>query len=625
MGGILGLWNRDGRPVDAAVLGGLRATLSHRTDLECLSIPAVVEAGSSGPPEGGPHIPAVAFDGRLDNRDELLGELGRAHRLETDAPDRALVIAAYRAWGDHFAERLSGDFALGVFDPSRRTLVLARDAIGVRPLYYFADPHVFIFASEIKAILAHPTVVVRPNDDVVADYLFNLFAAEDGHGLTFFEGISTLLPAHLAIVTPARLVTRQYWDFDRERRIAVSSGAEAVEGFREHFTRAVRRRLRPAPVAVSVSGGLDSSAIFCVAEQIRRSEGGLPLIGVSYTVADGRLSDEKRYLDDIERACGVEIRRWDDLPGGLMEGSREAIHHAEGPLLETRWTGTAAYHRAIRALGVRTLLTGHFGDQFLVDDAFLVDLVAQGSWGSTWRHASEYGRFRDDGIQSVRRRLASALVIEYAPRGLVSALRRFRRRFREEHALSSVYSGEFRARGEAAARRRPADARSGSAHARALHRLARSRYHVMSLEWSNKVAAMHGMDTAFPFFDRDLIAFVMAIPGELQGWRGVPKGLMREALAGVLPDAIRSRTSKADFTQDVNTEMAQDYDKLVQCLRTGGMAVKRGYVREQALADLERFRPDPDEDSCTLGWALADLVSLELWLQQFFGEQTEVL
>jgi asparagine synthase (glutamine-hydrolysing) len=616
MGGILGLWNRNGRPVDESVFDRLRATLSHRVDLEWLCIPSAADAG-------GPHSPAVVFDGRLDNRDELLGALRHRFALATDAPDRALVLAAYHAWGDHFAERLSGDFALGVFDPSRRTLVLARDAIGVRPLYYFADSDVFIFASEIKAILAHPKVVARPDDDVVADYVFNLFAAEDVHGVTFFEGIRALLPSHLAIVTPGRLVTRQYWDFDCERRLLVSP-AEAVEGFREHFTRAVRRRLRPAPVAVSVSGGLDSSAIFCVGQAIRRSDGGPPLIGVSYTVADGQPSDEKAYLADIERACGVEIRRWDTLPGGLMEGGRDAIRHVEGPLLETRWTGTDAYYRAIRALGVRTLLTGHFGDQFLVDGAFLVDLVTRGAWRSAWTSAIDVGRFCDDGVSAVRRRLAAALVSEFAPRAVLPALRRLRRTFRAAHTLAPVYSEAFRARGEAAARRRADEARTGSAHARALHRLARSRYHVMSLEWSNKVAAMHGMDAAFPFFDRDLIAFLMAIPGEFQGRRGVPKGLMREALASVLPETIRGRTSKADFTGDVNTEMAQDYDKLVRCLRSGGLVVQRGYVREHELAGLERFRPDPGADSCTLSWALADLVSLELWLQEFFDQHAEV-
>jgi asparagine synthase (glutamine-hydrolysing) len=603
MGGIVGLWNRDGRPVDEAVWCRMRQTLAHRQDVAGLAIPS--------------ERLSIAFDGRLDNRDEL-PEAGT---------DGEVALAAYRAYGDEFAVRLSGDFALAIFDPARRSLILARDPIGVRPLYYHVTPDVVLFASEIKAILAHPAVRTRPNDEVLADYLFNLLAADDTRGVTFFEDVFAVLPAHVATATEHRVVTKRYWDFDPAQRVAVRTFEEAAEGFREHFTRAVHRRLRPrAHIAISVSGGLDSSAIFCTAETLRRKHGGPALDGVSYIVPDGRASDEKAYLAEIERMYGVAITKWIDLPQGTVDGSVEGIRHAEAPMLDARWSGTLAYYHAIRALGATTLLTGHWGDQVLVEHGFLVDLLRRGAWQTAWRDFSEYRRWKDHGAGDIGRNLPRAVLADVLPAPLLAALRSAQRRLDErgQRELTAWYTPAFRDKGREALRRRSAagpEQAFPTAHARAIYRQARSRYHVQSMEWNNKVAAMHGMDAAFPFLDRDLIAYLIALPGELQTHRGIPKAVLRQAMKGVLPEAIASRRSKADFSADVNAETAQDYDKLVARLGAGTRAAAFGYARADAAN--HTVRPSPDADTCSLSWALKDLLSLELWLEEFFATPTE--
>ena len=604
MGGILGLWNRDGRPADPSLLTRLRGTMPHRREVD------VLVAGSMGT--------HVAFDGRLDNREALIERLALRYDVDTRAPDGALVQAAYREWDDGFAAHLNGDFAAAVFDAGRRMLLLARDALGVRPLHYYVSPAAVIFASEIKPILAHPQVRTSPNDDVLADYLLNYFAAEDTQGVTFFTDIWSVLPSHVVRVTADAVRSSRYWDFDPNRRLPVRTIDEAAEGFREHFTRAVQRRLRASgPVAVSVSGGLDSSAIFGVAETLRRTHGGPRVIGCSYTVADGLPADEKAYLAEIERVYGVRIEQWRDLPGGVIDGSREGVRHLEGPLLEARWTGTLAYYNAMRALGATTLLTGHWGDQFLVDDGFVPDLLRSGRWAMLRRWLRNYTRWRDDGAGDPRG-LVTVVLRELLPAWGLDLVRRAREFKRVPHDLESWYAIEFRQRAEQARRRRPAEGRSGTAHARAIYRMARSRYYVLGMERQHKLAAMHGMEVAFPFLDRDLIAFLMAIPGHIVTWNGVPKQLMRHALRDVLPEGIAGRTTKADFSLDANTETAQDYDKLVAGLKHGAAA---RYLTPQAMRDTGRFRPEPGADTATLSWALTDLLGLELWLGEFFGDR----
>jgi asparagine synthase (glutamine-hydrolysing) len=638
MSGIIGLWHRDGRPVHHTEVRRLSATLVHRgSDAEGVEIQQGVgfacrlsrilpEAAHERQPLVDPSGVMLVFDGRLDNRDELISILNTTSAIAADSPDPALVMACYRAFGDNFPAHLEGDFALGLYDPNQSKLLLARDPVGVRPIHYYASRDLFVFASEIKTLLAHPGIVTHPNDDVVADLLFTRLAAEDTRGVTCFQNIFSVLPAHLAIVNPEGIVTRRYWDFDVARQVRFQSFDEYAAAFRHYFQQAVQRRLRGAgPVAVSVSGGLDSSAIFCLGETLRRSE---PvrrprLLGVSYTFPDGSPSDEKTFLGEIERAYDVEITRMDNLPTGIMDGCREAIWHAEAPFLDAQWSRTQAYLTAVRGLGAKVLLTGHWGDQFLFDDAYLVDLCRRGRWLQAWQHINAFGEWVDIPVHWFRRRLFEALLKQYVPGVIVERLREGRNRWRPTGDVLQCYTDGFR---ERAAPRVPRVAvQPGRAHAQSLYDHVRSRYHVLCMEWNNKVGAMHGLDMAFPFLDRDLIAFLMAIPGEALSRNGVYKGLLRHALQGVLPPSIAHRTSKADFTGDVNEGVVRHYDWLAQCLHTGGMATGLGYVKSDPLPAGSRPPITGDPTSSELSWALGDLLSLELWLQGFFGPKNAQL
>ena len=562
----------------------------------------------------------LVFDGRLDNRDELLTALEADPTVSPGSPDPALVLAAYRAFGDDAPAWLNGDFAFGLFDPRRKQLLLARDAIGVRPLYYYANQDLFLFASEIKTLVSHPRVETRPNDGVLARFLLTRFAGEDTQAATFFQNIISVLPAHRVIVRgPGAIRTQRYWDFDLAREVRFARCEDYADAFKQRFAQAVRRRLRSAPpVAVSVSGGLDSSAIFCTAETVRRSAPAChpTLLGVSRIFPDGSPSDEKSFLIEIERAYDVQITRLEHLRGGIMDGCEEAVWHAEAPFLDAQWNRTHACLTAIRQLGARVVLTGHWGDQMSFDDAYLVDLCRRGAWREAWRHVNEYSHWVDVPESHFKRRLWVALLTHHAPDAAVSALRRIRHRLRPAQELRPWYTEAFRRRAHSTRATRAHSPQSGSAHAQSLYREARSRYHVLCMELNNKTAAMHGLEIAFPFLDRDLLAFLMAIPGEVQSWKGIYKGLLREGLRGVLPATIAGRTTKADFTSLVHEGLAEDHDRLMQRLRAGGMATALGYIEDRRLTNATGAF---DASTCEPSWALTDFLALELWLSGFFG------
>ena len=632
MSGIVGVWNLNGHPLDPAVLSRMSGSLQLRgPDGESRQV-----AGSIGlahqhswvtPEETGEVQPLVgragvmlAMDGRLDNRDELLPALG----LPKTASDAACLLAAYGVWKERFAERLNGDFAVAVFDAARQQLLLIRDSIGVRPLYYYRDERLFVFASEIKALLAHPDVPVRPDDEGLADYMLLGARPLDRQDITCFAGISAVVPAHLVIITPDGVVTQRYWDFDPGHAIRLGSFDEYAEAFRERFAEAVRRRTRSnRPVAVSVSGGLDSSSIFCQAEALRRAGAThcSAIAGLSYTGAEGTDADERRYLLEIEREYTIGIERFPIEPlVGLMRGAHEQIRTIEAPFLDYTWGVTTELHGRAAARGARILLSGHWGDQVLFSSAYLVDLFRRLAWGEVRRHLHEYARyFGATEARGLARRFAVDVVRHHVPPRLLPPLKWIRRRLLGVQRPKSCFSDAFRRRALRFADR-PATIGEGfhSAQARSIYLEARSKYHVQCMEWNNKISALYGLDAAFPFLDRDLLAFLMAVPGEIQNRNGVPRALLREAMRGVLPEPVRTRTWKADFSSVVNSGVAQDASMLARALSPESLGVRLGYLDAVRLApEVARLSGNLVGLDCLNSWDLADLFGLEMWLQVF--------
>jgi asparagine synthase (glutamine-hydrolysing) len=633
MSGIVGIINLDGQPISKELLAQLSSRLAHRgpdgegtwvhgqVGLACQLFRVTPESALETQPMQHASGAVVVFDGRLDNREELLNLLKGDPHVCATSPDPALVLASHIAWGDKFPARLQGDFALGLYNPSRGQLILVRDAIGIRPLYYCQVGDTFLFASEVKAILAHPRVAARPNDHMLAHFLLGGLGC-DHHDLTCFAGICSVPPGHQAVVTPAGITVRQYWDFDPSHEVRFQSFGEYAEAFGHLFKQAVGRRLRSAsPVAVSVSGGLDSSAIFCQAETLRRESSHLvpEILGISEYYAEGSPADEIRFIQEFEQAYGLVVTK---VPGETENPGRspqEAVWHLEVPDGDS-WSWDNRLKQQARSLGARALLTGHWGDQVLFGLGYLIDLARRFRWGEVGEHLKEINRWCPDvSPRTYQRLLFQELFKAHVPHRLTPLLRRLRDLVAPQVVTVGIYTKAFRdlayhGNGDRSGRGWP------NAHSRTLYQEIRSRARVFSMEWHNKLAAMEGLETSFPFLDRDLVAFMMAIPGEIQAWQGVPKILLREGLKAILPQAIQERRGKADFTHITNKHCFKNFNDndIVNVLK-GGQAVQRGYIDGQALRrELVRLQQGVLSDDCLTTWSLQGLIGLELWLQNFF-------
>jgi asparagine synthase (glutamine-hydrolysing) len=633
MAGIFGIWNFDGRPLDLAVIEKMGRRLAHRgpdgeslfstptAAIGCRMFRVTPESSSEVQPCVRRDGAMVVFDGRLDNRVDLIAWLQAHHDVSDRTPDPELVAACYETAGADFAARLEGDFAAAVIDLPSRRLLLARDAIGVRPLYYWRGAGTLLFASEIKAILAHPDVRARVDDTVLAEYFVSRLHRQPEDGGTFFGDIRTVPPAHVVIATPDHVNARRYWDFTTQSQDGPRSFDQAAEGFRHHFLQSVRRRVRSArPVAVSVSGGLDSSSIFCTALAMQRAHpGDIPgIIGLTYTPADGSPADEHEFVEELERFTGIAIARV-PLARGIRDDLDASIWHAESPSPDCQWNTTRRLFMATADRGARVILTGHWGDQMLFDQSYLVDLVRAGAWGQVAAHLRAYVEWHPGSVaREFWRFFLSDLTRHALPEALSRQVRRVRRRLSKEPVASAWFRDAFIRQ---APRRefRHHEPAGASAHARGLYREARSRYNVQCLEWQNKIGAMYGLEPAFPFLDRDLIQFLMSVPGAVLTRDGVPKAILRHGLKGMVPGSILARKSKADFTAVTNAGIRQDCSAATLVPASFPSGIARGFLEERALATALAEAQDALEGETVVpGRNLAGLVGLELWLSAFF-------
>ena len=239
----------------------------------------------------------LTWDGRLDNRAELLDQL--FDELRSDRTDVALVMASYLKWSSGFLLRLLGDFALALWDPFTRTLLLARDAFGTRPLYYYINAKRIVWSSELRPLIDLAGITPEVDDAYVAGYL----TSSNELWRTPYNGIRCVQPGHVVVVRSGRIEEQRFWSPHPQCKIKYKSDKEYEEHFLGLFRESVRCRLRATGcVFAELSGGLDSSSIVCMADKIIREGDVEPtkLETVSYVYDNSPTSDERTFIEAVE-------------------------------------------------------------------------------------------------------------------------------------------------------------------------------------------------------------------------------------------------------------------------------------------------------------------------------------
>jgi asparagine synthase (glutamine-hydrolysing) len=254
MSGITGIYNLDGCPVDPRLLTQMTDAMTHRgLDGSGQWLDGAIGFGHrmlhSTPESLYERQPAldelaqtvIVADARIDNRDELISILRLNEKPRGQITDPELILKAYQAWEEASPERLSGDFAFAIWDKSYRRLFCARDAIGIKPFYYYFDGAKFLWASEPRTLFQHPAVPKQPNRNLMGRYLLDDFSENEE---TLYKGIYRLPPAHSLSLRGKEIKKKQYWDIDPSRVIRYKRDEEYTQHFFELFRESVKSSLR---------------------------------------------------------------------------------------------------------------------------------------------------------------------------------------------------------------------------------------------------------------------------------------------------------------------------------------------------------------------------------------------
>ncbi|HKB02442.1 MAG TPA: asparagine synthase (glutamine-hydrolyzing), partial [Gemmataceae bacterium] len=244
----------------------------------------------------------ITFNGEIYNYLELRDELAKAGARFRTQTDTEVILEAYRVWGPDCVSRFNGMWAFALYDTAEDRLFVSRDRFGIKPFYYLLDADGFVFASEIKAILAVRPGERKPHWATLARFIpTGLFA--DGEE-TFFANVRSLPPGYNAVYDLAAGTFRlsRYWSVEPERFAESWRGRDPVEVLRELLASAVQLHLRSdVPVGTCLSGGVDSSTIVCL---MSRQRGGAPVHTFSGIYAD-KACDEKEYVDRINAVANT--------------------------------------------------------------------------------------------------------------------------------------------------------------------------------------------------------------------------------------------------------------------------------------------------------------------------------
>jgi asparagine synthase (glutamine-hydrolysing) len=622
MCGIVGIVMRDPRAtVDEARLKRMRDVIRHRgPDGEGLWLDgpvglghrrlSIIDLATGQQPMANEDGSAwIVYNGEVYNHDALRAQLvERGHRYATRS-DTETILHLYEEAGEACVERLRGMFAFGIWDRARRELVLGRDRLGIKPLYYAETEQEFLFASEIKALLAVLRTPPRFNETILPEYLATGFVSGSE---TFFLGVHKLLPGRtLRWSSGGGLKEQRYWTVPTTPESAPLTFDEAAREVRHRLEDCARSHLMSdVPLGIFLSGGIDSSALAAIVARLMKEP--IQTFSVGFREA---AADELPYARLVARAIGANHHEVVVTPDRFFEALPRLLWHEDEPIAFPS-SVPLYFVSELAQRHVKVVLTGEGSDELLLG----------------------YNRYRvaywNLKIASLYRRAVPAGLRRQVREGVIAlpwAIRRYATRTFLAHAPNprGLLYENFAVFAEAAQRRLLRstlllDARDpyteslrcfAEGDGDDLARMSRADLQTYLLELLMKQDQMSmaaSVESRVPFLDHTFVEYVVGLPSrlKLQGVR--TKAVLRAAMAGIVPPEILHRR-KMGFPVPVGAWLRRPFDHLVREFILGPRAAQRQLFQpggiEQLVAQHRRFGSEGDR--------LWLLMNLEIWLRIF--------
>ncbi|HVA92567.1 MAG TPA: asparagine synthase (glutamine-hydrolyzing) [Chloroflexota bacterium] len=566
----------------------------------------------------------LVFNGEIYNYRELTSELrDRGHRFHSRT-DSEVILHAYEEWGSDCPRRFNGMFAFALWDSRQEALFCARDRFGVKPFYY-AEPGGaggLAFASEIKALFGHPQLA-RPtaNLPLIRDFLVSGWL--DHTAGTNFAGIHQLPAAHAMTVSRDGKRIMRYWDLPPEQDAGPTGQRErrrAAEQFACLLEDSVRLRLHAdVPVGTCLSGGLDSSSIVCLANRLLFTddsnlawhERGARQKTFSACYDDPR-HDEREYIDQVIAATGAESNP--TFPGHedpIEEIVPRVVWHQDEPFGSTSILAQWHVMQAAHQRGMKVLLDGQGADELLAGyhgyfGIGLADQLLSGQVTPFVRDLALYRRYHASSWPGLARGMAAGVLSRQSRVSL--ALRGLSHRRKGAPTLLGDRMGGLGA---------PSDTwvpRPGSSLHATLYNHANYTGLPALLHYEDRNSMAFSIEARTPFLDYRLAEFVARVPNDVLLRHGLTKMILREAMAGVLPEPVRRRRDKKGFSTPEDTWFRTSLSSWVADILLSPSFARRGFVDPAFASALFEEHKSGRVNQSTLLWRL---LSVELWARAF--------
>jgi asparagine synthase (glutamine-hydrolysing) len=609
LSGIAGIINFDGTPIDGSVLKSMTGAVAHRgpdgagiwiegsTGLGHRTLHTTLEGLQERQPlsdeTGKVHL---VLDGRIDNRDDLREILAAKSARLRDGSDAELVLKSYLHWGENAPIHMLGDFAFAVWDARHETLFCARDVFGIRPLTYYCGGNFALIASELHQHFCHPRVKRVVNEGMVAEHLaVQITHCEE----TLWDGILRLPAAHLMSVKSGKVTKRRYWDFDLDRKIHCSGDEEYAREFREVFREAVRCRLRSCGrIGSYLSGGLDSSSVSVIANELRHEQGCREPLDTFSLVFPGASCDESGYIQEIVKRAGLRSHPFAPGPPFLDYYREQVIKYQDFPGWPNGGAILAPLQKGLTARGIRVMLTGWGGNECfegsttarmtdLAREGNLRELIrtAKGEWAGldAWRMIFDYG---------IRPNIPAAWKVP------VRSIRR-----RPFHWLSQ----KFVRRMNLMDRLQPVPLKGATCVQEAMRAFFYSGFCAHFHESWDRTAALIGVEERHPFLDRRVAEFAFALPEQQRAHRGLSKIVLRKAMRGRLPRSVEQRRLQTDFSPVMTAAVRVGW--MQQHFPSEAMLSRDWVVGSEMASSLQRAR----DGNLTDLWRVWAAAGIDIW------------
>lgn len=489
----------------------------------------------------------LAWDGRLDNKMELLNRLVRDRKAEPDLSEEAIIASTISSYGISSLVDVLGDWALSFWDNNSKTLLLARDFAGMRPLYYRRTKSRLIWSSDLEALLNFQGEEVSLNHE----YLAGLFAYGCGPILTPFTEIRAIPPGHALVVAEGKQQFVRFWALDERRHIRYKTDAEYEEHFRDIFYKSVRDRLQSSePVFCELSGGIDSTSIASVATLLlREGVSNCPgLETISHIYDNAIESDESSFIHCAEGFLDCRNHY-------LLSSEHSPLESVNVVSLKPSFSMafaklTQAQTELMKESGAATLLCGIGGDEIMCNAYDPTTLIAGElrrrhfktalSTLCNWSKHSQNSIFTTS-TTSIRLALGRESSPQMLPGWMTPKAVGIVKPLKNRHGVprhSSIgYNG-----------------------------LSASFWSCLSAAGQDRHRPWPGITTAYPFLDRRLIEFCAAIPLDQLARPGESRSLQRRALRGIIPEKIRLRKTKRNTTAILSRSLDRLWESLTLLL-----------------------------------------------------------